>query len=137
MKQFRNIVLGLFLDQTWGCCFEAVPFKKKKKSKGILKGFAGKKEEELTAGQTAQQGFKKKNLYVSGRRKMKCSEVIEVLGRLVLESCACDWDNPGLLAGRSDKEVKNLYCLRCHSIRWLRQPLKGGADMFDPSSPYF
>ena len=23
---------------------------------------------------------------------MKCSEVIEVLGRLAPESCACDWD---------------------------------------------
>ncbi len=45
---------------------------------------------------------------------MKCSEVIEILGKLAPESCACDWDNPGLLAGRSDKEVKNLYCFRCN-----------------------
>ena len=43
---------------------------------------------------------------------MKCSEVIEILGKLAPESCACDWDNPGLLAGRSDK--KNLYCFRCN-----------------------
>ena len=40
---------------------------------------------------------------------MKCSEVIEILGKLAPESCACDWDNPGLLAGRSDKEVKKIY----------------------------
>lgn len=26
---------------------------------------------------------------------MKCSEVIEILGKLAPESCACDWDNPG------------------------------------------
>lgn len=40
---------------------------------------------------------------------MKCSEIIEILRGLAPEECACDWDNPGLLAGRSDKEVKKIY----------------------------
>ena len=44
---------------------------------------------------------------------MKCSEVIEILGKLAPESCACDWDNPGLLAGRRIRG-KNLYCFRCN-----------------------
>ena len=37
---------------------------------------------------------------------MKCSDIIKILQETAPESCACDWDNPGLLAGRSDKEVK-------------------------------
>ena len=39
---------------------------------------------------------------------MKCSEIIEVLETLAPRRCACDWDNPGLLAGRQDKEVKKI-----------------------------
>ena len=33
---------------------------------------------------------------------MKCSEIMDVCRKLAPEDCACDWDNPGLLAGRSD-----------------------------------
>ena len=40
---------------------------------------------------------------------MRCSEIIERLRELAPETCACDWDNPGLLAGRHDKEVKRIY----------------------------
>ena len=39
---------------------------------------------------------------------MKCREIIEILERLAPRACACDWDNPGLLAGRQEKEVKKL-----------------------------
>lgn len=39
---------------------------------------------------------------------MKCSEIIEILEKLAPPSMACDWDNPGLIAGRSDKEVKKI-----------------------------
>lgn len=39
---------------------------------------------------------------------MKCREIIEKLNRLAPESMACGWDNPGLLAGRMDKEVKKI-----------------------------
>ena len=40
---------------------------------------------------------------------MKCRELIEILEELAPVSLACDWDNPGLLAGRSDKEVRTVY----------------------------
>ena len=60
---------------------------------------------------------------------MKCSEVIEVLGRLAPESCACDWDNPGLLAGRSDKEVKKIYIALDATDQVVEAAIKGGADM--------
>lgn len=39
---------------------------------------------------------------------MKCAELIECLERLAPVSCACSWDNPGLLAGRAEKEVSKI-----------------------------
>lgn len=39
---------------------------------------------------------------------MRCREIIELLETLAPESIACEWDNPGLLAGRADKEVKKI-----------------------------
>lgn len=44
---------------------------------------------------------------------MKCSEIMDVCRKLAPEDCACDWDNPGLLAGRSDKEVKR------YTLPWM------------------
>lgn len=39
---------------------------------------------------------------------MNCREWMEQLEMLAPVSCACSWDNPGLLAGRSDKEIKKI-----------------------------
>ena len=39
---------------------------------------------------------------------MKCSEIIEILEELAPAGCACQWDNPGLLAGRWEKEVRKV-----------------------------
>lgn len=39
---------------------------------------------------------------------MRCSEIIEELERLSPPEYACEWDNPGLLAGRADKEVRTV-----------------------------
>ena len=39
---------------------------------------------------------------------MKCREIMDVLEVLAPKRCACEWDNPGLLAGRQDKEVKKI-----------------------------
>ena len=36
---------------------------------------------------------------------MQCNEMIRQLNKLAPEEYACEWDNPGLLAGRSDKAV--------------------------------
>lgn len=60
---------------------------------------------------------------------MKCSEVIEILEKLAPESCACDWDNPGLLAGRSDKEVKKIYIALDATDQVVDAAIKAGADM--------
>lgn len=39
---------------------------------------------------------------------MKCSEIMAILEELAPRRCACNWDNPGLLAGRREKEVKKI-----------------------------
>lgn len=39
---------------------------------------------------------------------MRCGEIISRLDKLAPESCACSWDNPGLLAGRAEKEVSKI-----------------------------
>ena len=44
---------------------------------------------------------------------MLCRELIEKLEALAPRSLACDWDNPGFLAGRGDKKIKKvLYILK-------------------------
>ena len=104
--------------------------KEEKKSGRDLKRIC-RKERGRADGRTGSclQGFKKKNFHVSGRHKMKCSEVIEILGKLAPESCACDWDNPGLLAGRSDKEVKKIYIALDATDQVVDAAIKAGADM--------
>lgn len=39
---------------------------------------------------------------------MKCREVIELLEKLAPPEYACEWDNPGLLAGRNGKNIKKI-----------------------------
>ena len=66
---------------------------------------------------------------------MKCSEVIEILGKLAPESCACDWDNPGLLAGRSDKEVKKILLALDATDEVVEQAAEGAYDMLITHHP--
>lgn len=40
---------------------------------------------------------------------MKAMELIKYLEEMIPPTCACSWDNVGLLAGRRDKEVKRVY----------------------------
>ena len=39
---------------------------------------------------------------------MNCKEVMEILEELAPKRMACEWDNPGLLAGRQEKDVKKI-----------------------------
>lgn len=39
---------------------------------------------------------------------MKCTELMECLEKLAPLSYACSWDNPGLLAGRGEKEISKI-----------------------------
>ena len=66
---------------------------------------------------------------------MKCSEIIEILEELAPPSMACDWDNPGLLAGRSDKEVGTILLAVDATDSVLEQAEAMGADMIITHHP--
>ena len=66
---------------------------------------------------------------------MKCSEIIEKLQQLAPESCACDWDNPGLLAGRSGKEVRRIYIALDATDAVVEDAIQWGADMLITHHP--
>lgn len=60
---------------------------------------------------------------------MKCSEIMELCRVLAPEDWACEWDNPGLLAGRSDKEVKKIYIALDATDQVVEAAAEAGADM--------
>ena len=60
---------------------------------------------------------------------MKCSEIMEILEELAPKELACEWDNPGLLAGRGDKEVKTILVAVDATDAVLDQAEEAGADM--------
>lgn len=60
---------------------------------------------------------------------MKCSDVIKILEDLAPVSCACEWDNPGLLAGRRDKEVRKILVTLDAADEAVEKAVKEGADM--------
>ena len=59
---------------------------------------------------------------------MKCRELIELLNSLAPMSLACDWDNPGLLAGRFDKDIKKILLALDATDAVINQALTIGAD---------
>lgn len=66
---------------------------------------------------------------------MKCSEIIEILERLAPLSMACEWDNPGLLAGRMDKEVGTVFLAVDATEAAIAQAEEAGADMLITHHP--
>ncbi len=66
---------------------------------------------------------------------MRCSEIMERLRALAPESCACDWDNPGLLAGRHDKEVKRIYIALDATDTVVERAIEQKADMLITHHP--
>ncbi len=66
---------------------------------------------------------------------MKCSEIIDQLEKLAPAAMACEWDNPGLLAGRSDKEVTSILLAVDVTDSVLEQAEAMGADMIITHHP--
>ena len=50
---------------------------------------------------------------------MRCSEIINILEELAPHRMACEWDNPGLLAGRKEKEVSSFSVWMPILRQWL------------------
>jgi dinuclear metal center YbgI/SA1388 family protein len=66
---------------------------------------------------------------------MRCDELIDKLEQLAPVSCACDWDNVGLLTGRSDKEVKKVFLAVDATDEVVEEAVKWGADMLITHHP--
>lgn len=60
---------------------------------------------------------------------MRCSQVIQILEELSPLSFAESWDNPGLLAGRKDKEVKVVYIALDATTEVIREAIRVKADL--------
>ena len=58
-----------------------------------------------------------------------CKDIMEELDRLAPSSYACDWDNPGLLAGRTDKEVNKILVAVDVNTEVVEQAIREGVDM--------
>lgn len=60
---------------------------------------------------------------------MRCSKVIEILEKQSPRKFACDWDNVGLLVGRTDKEIQKIYIALDATDEAIQQAVDVGADM--------
>ena len=60
---------------------------------------------------------------------MECKKVIEILEKQSPKSYACDWDNVGLLVGREDKEIQNIYIALDATDEAIEEAIANGADM--------
>ena len=66
---------------------------------------------------------------------MRCSEIINILEELAPHRMACEWDNPGLLAGRKEKEVKKLLLCVDADDEAVALAVRQGADMIVSHHP--
>ena len=60
---------------------------------------------------------------------MRCEDVIRKLEELSPLSYAESWDNPGLLAGRKDKEIKRIYVALDATTQTIEEAIRLRADM--------
>lgn len=60
---------------------------------------------------------------------MRCADVIRKLEELSPLAYAESWDNPGLLAGRADKEIKRIYIAVDATTEAIAEAESVGADM--------
>ena len=60
---------------------------------------------------------------------MRCTDVIWKLEELSPLAYAESWDNPGLLAGRTDKEIKRIYIAADATTEAIAEAESVGADM--------
>ena len=60
---------------------------------------------------------------------MNLKDVIAILEEQSPKSLACDWDNVGLLAGRTDKEIQKIYIALDASDEAVEAAAEAGADL--------
>ena len=60
---------------------------------------------------------------------MICRELMGKLEELAPLSLACEWDNPGLLLGRGDKEIKKIMIALDATDKVVEEAVSMGADL--------
>lgn len=66
---------------------------------------------------------------------MKCKDIIRMLEELAPPSYACGWDNPGLICGRREKEVKKILVALDATKKAVDKAVEIGADMIVTHHP--
>lgn len=66
---------------------------------------------------------------------MRCDEIIRLLEEDYPKAAAESWDNPGLLVGRMDREVKKIFVALDVTDETLEQAIAVGADMMITHHP--
>ncbi len=66
---------------------------------------------------------------------MKCSELIRLLDEIADRSYAEDWDNPGLLAGDREKEIKRVLVAVDATDEVIDEAIECGADILITHHP--
>lgn len=66
---------------------------------------------------------------------MRCSDVIGRLEKLAPAALACDWDNPGLQAGRTEKEIRRVLVALDMTDEVVEQAILEGVDMIVTHHP--
>ena len=61
---------------------------------------------------------------------MKCEEILKKLEEEYPLSCAEEWDNPGLLVGRRNREVQKIFVALDVTDETLEEAAEWGADLF-------
>lgn len=60
---------------------------------------------------------------------MKCKDIITLLEELAPPSYACGWDNPGLICGRKEKDIKKILVALDATKNAVNKAVEEGADM--------
>lgn len=66
---------------------------------------------------------------------MKCKDIIRMLEELAPPSYACGWDNPGLICGRKEKDVKKVLVALDATKKAVEKAVELGVDMIITHHP--
>lgn len=68
---------------------------------------------------------------------MKAKEIIKKIEDFAPSSLACTWDNPGLLCGDREKDIKKVFLTLDTNLTTVKEAVEKGADMIISHHPIF
>lgn len=63
------------------------------------------------------------------------NDIMKALNEWAPPQAACEWDNPGLLVGRGDKEVERVFVALDATVEAIEEAVDGGCDMMITHHP--